>query len=98
MQNKPLKTILMKRLILFFLLATCAIYAQAQRLEPVLPPASQVAKEYRPTYRRLVQADEQRRALLEAQGFDIILPAEDQVPTLISDANTLNQTNWAVML
>ena len=84
----------MKRLILFFLLATCAIYAQAQRLEPVLPPASQVAKEYRPTYRRLVHADEQRRATLLEQGFDIILPAEEQVPTLISDANALNQTNW----
>ena len=84
----------MKRLILFFLLATCAIYAQAQRIEPILPPASQVAKEYRPTYRKLVQADEQRRATLERQGFDIILPAEEQVPTLISNANALNQTNW----
>jgi subtilisin family serine protease len=84
----------MKRLFFVLFLAVVAFSATAQRLEPVLPPASQLAKEYRPTYRRLVQADEQRRATLERQGFDIILPAEEQVPTLISDANTLNQTNW----
>lgn len=84
----------MKRLIFFFIISTCAIFAQAQRLESVLPPPSEVAKEYRPTYRKLVQADEQRRATLTDQGFDIILPAEEQVPTYISDANTLNQTNW----
>lgn len=84
----------MKRLIFLFL--TCAFFAQVhgQTLKPDLPPASQVAKEFRPTYRKLVAADEQRRATLERQGFDIILPAESQVPTFISEANTLNQTNW----
>lgn len=83
----------MKRLIFLFF-AFLPLFAIGQRLESVLPPASQVAKEYRPTYRKLVQADEQRRATLTEQGFDIILPAEEQVPTYISDANTLNQTNW----
>lgn len=83
----------MKRLFFLFL-AFLPLFAIGQRLESVLPPASQVAKEYRPTYRKLVQADEQRRELLEQQGFDIVLPAEEQVPTYISDANALNQTNW----
>lgn len=83
----------MKRIIFLFL-TFLPLFAIGQRLESVLPPPSEVAKEYRPTYRKLVQADEQRRATLAEQGFDIILPAEEQVPTSISDANTLNQTNW----
>lgn len=80
--------------LIFLFFAIAATYLQGQTLKPDLPPASQVAKEFRPTYRRLVVADEQRRATLERQGFDIILPAESQVPTFISDANALNQTNW----
>lgn len=84
----------MKRLFFLFLLAVVAFSATAQRLESNLPPASQVAKEYRPTYRKLVQAEQQRVAKLKAQGYDIILPSESQVPTAISDLNALNQTNW----
>lgn len=84
----------MKRLFFLFLLAVVAFSATAQRLESNLPPASEVAKEYRPTYRKLVAAEQQRVARLKAQGYDIILPSESQVPTAISDLNALNQTNW----
>jgi hypothetical protein len=83
----------MKRIIFLFF-ALLPMLAFGQRLETIMPPPSEVAKEYRPTYRKLLRADEVRRETLEAQGYEIILPEEEQVPIYISIASAQNQTNW----
>lgn len=88
----------MKRLFFIFL-AFLPLFAIGQRLESVLPPASQVAKEYRPTYRKLVSENEARAKANEEAGYQINLPAWgplSQVPTVqaVSITPAAGQTNW----
>lgn len=83
----------MKRLIFLFLLAVVAFSATAQRLEN-MPKPGDVAPGYRAEYRKLLNAYERDAAQLRSEGWDIILPPEEQVPTLISTATILAQTNW----
>lgn len=81
---------------LFFLIfLVLAVPMFGQRLEPVMPAPSEVPKEWRPTYRRLLREDAERLRRAQDAGYDIVLPTEEQVPTLLSPASsTQNQTNW----
>ena len=82
----------MKRII-FFLFALLPLFAIGQRLE-TMPRPGEVPPGYRAEYRKLLNAYEREAAQLRSEGWDIILPPEEQVPTLISTAGILAQTNW----
>jgi len=87
----------MKQILFFIFALLTATYLQGQRLEQVnLPAPSEVAREYRPTYRKLLRENAEQNK--QNEGRDIVLPPEAQVPTLIQQFSTAAQANWGEQL
>lgn len=80
-----------KTIFLFF--ALLPLLALGQRLE-TMPKPGDVPASYRAEYRKLLNAYERDAAQLRSEGWDIILPPEEQVPTLVSLAGIAAQSNW----